>query len=179
MSREQIAQAMGRCSKEDLMDALMLAHSEVLELQHKIQEYQWLGDALRKRTAELSEKTKELECIYGISAVMKQRGCSTDQILNAVADRIPQVWQRPESTCAYIVINNRIFGTRRSKEIFYKLTAPVYAHGKCVGHIEIRLMTDLPHQHQQMPFIREERELLDTIAVWVGQVVESKGDPFN
>ena len=62
---------------------------------------------LKRRTHELGERVKELNCLYGISHLMEKPGISLGEILQETVDLIPPSWQYPEITCARIVLNGR------------------------------------------------------------------------
>ena len=55
--------------------------------------------ALQKRTHDLTQRIKELNCLYGISALREKPGTTLEEILQGVADLIPPSWQYPEVTC--------------------------------------------------------------------------------
>jgi len=56
------------------------AHGEVLTLQAKVAEYKWLEDAIRRRTRELSERVKELTCLYAVSSCLTRRELTLEHI---------------------------------------------------------------------------------------------------
>ncbi|MDD5557043.1 MAG: LuxR family transcriptional regulator, partial [bacterium] len=49
---------------------------------------------LIKRTKDLRERNKELNCLYGISRIVERRG-SIDGILQGIVTLIPASWQYP------------------------------------------------------------------------------------
>lgn len=61
---------------------------------------------LRTRTAELTERIKELNCLYGISNLFETQGVSLPWILQRAVELIPTVWQYPENASARILLDD-------------------------------------------------------------------------
>jgi PAS domain S-box-containing protein len=59
---------------------------------------------LEKRTNDLNERVKELNCLYGISQLVEKRGISLEEIIQGTVDLIPSSWQYSEITCARIML---------------------------------------------------------------------------
>jgi hypothetical protein len=55
-------------------------------------------EVLQERTKELGERVKELNCLYGISALVEKPGVSLAEILQRTVELIPPGWQYPEIT---------------------------------------------------------------------------------
>jgi hypothetical protein len=89
--------------KEATEIASMGSESELRELAHK-----------------LSERIKELNCLYGISKLVEEGNSSVDEILQDVVDLIPPSWQYPEVTCACIKLKDQQFKTTNFRETNWK-----------------------------------------------------------
>jgi PAS domain S-box-containing protein len=126
---------------------------------------------LRARTAQLDERVKELNCLYGISAVVERPGISLDEILQSAVDLIPFAWQYPEIACARIILDGQEFGAEGCQEAGDVQSSPIYVHGKQRGVVQVTYLEDRPPADEG-PFSAEERSLLDAIAQRLGRITE-------
>ena len=119
----------------------------------------------------LRERLKELDCLYGISAVLEVPGISLDEILKRVAMLIPPAWQFPDITEACIVLEGLLFQTPRFRETLWMQSSEMIVNGKPVGQVKVCYL-EKRQESDEGPFIIEERYLLDAIAERLGRVVE-------
>ncbi len=133
-----------------------VSESDLYELNHK-----------------LSERIKELNCLYGISRLVEERNTSVDEILQAVVNLIPPSWQYPEATCARIKIRNRQIQTANFRETAWKQAEEVIVSGKKYGVIEVYYLEEKPDSDEG-PFLKEERNLIHVVAERLGHIIEHK-----
>lgn len=138
---------------------------------HDITERRAYEKALREKTHELEERIKELNCLYGISKVIENRDLSLNETLRGVVDLIPQGWQYPEITCASIILQDREFNTENFAGPVSKQSADIIVYGKIRGILEVGYLEE-PPVSDEGPFLKEERDLIDTIAARLGRVLE-------
>ena len=55
----------------------------------------------------LSERVKELNCLYGISNLFENQDVSLSWIMQRAVELIPAAWQYPENACARIRLDGR------------------------------------------------------------------------
>lgn len=158
---------------QKLQQELKIAHEEVLALEAKIGEYQWLEQALRTRTRELNERMKELECLYTLSSYFTNCNLTLDQILHSVVKEIPYGWQNPEATFARIVLDGREYKSSLFHPTTLKQSVFIYNHGKRIGILEVFIFPGALKNHEK-PFLNEEQRLLNAIALWIGEMVVIK-----
>ncbi|HEY4491353.1 MAG TPA: histidine kinase, partial [Acidobacteriota bacterium] len=132
-----------------------------------------LEDDLRQCRHDLRERTKELQCIYGISSIVEDETLSLDEMLSRAVQFIPPAWQYPETTCARIVFNGRIYGTANFQNTRWKQSAAIVVHGKEHGTLEVCYLEERP-QSDEGPFLKEERNLINGLSKWLGQVIQRK-----
>lgn len=125
---------------------------------------------LRETTHDLSERIKELNCLYAISSLIEERAGSVDEILQAVVDLIPPAWQYPDATCARIVLDSQEVASSNFSPTPWKLAASIHAAGREVGRLEVCYLREMP-TGDEGPFLKEERELVREIAERVGEVI--------
>jgi len=128
---------------------------------------------LRERTYELGERVKELNCLYGISKVTEKHDISIEKILRETVNLIPPAWHHPEIVCARINIEGQEFRTGKFKETTWKQTSDITVQGERIGAVEVYYLEE-KQQIDEGAFLKEERDLIDTIAERLGRIVERK-----
>ncbi|MEE4197066.1 MAG: PAS domain S-box protein [Bacteroidales bacterium] len=121
----------------------------------------------------LQERIKELQCLYQIANLSEESGISKDRFLQKTVEILPQAWQYPEITCARITFNNNTYKTSTFKETKWSQTADLYTHHKNNGIIEVYYLKEKPRADEG-PFLKEERELINTIAKNISTYLDRK-----
>ncbi len=129
--------------------------------------------ALQKKTHDLGERIKELNCLYGISKLLEGPWRSKKEIFPQILSLIPPGWQYPEITCARIVFDGKEYTDVKFRQTPWKQVADIIVSGKQVGILEVYYLTEMP-EIDEGPFLKEERYLLDTIVKTIGEYVEHK-----
>ncbi|MQY61013.1 hypothetical protein GH153_04150 [bacterium] len=158
-------------SKADLLDALKGAHEQIQQLKNSLDEYKWLEGALRRRTFELSERLKELDCLYAISSKLVAPTSSLQKILADIINLIPCGWQYPKSTCARLAFNGYEYCTSNFSETKLKQSAFIRQGKKRIGVLEVFLLPS-PILDKHQPFLPQEKQLLNLIAIWIGIIID-------
>jgi PAS domain S-box-containing protein len=130
-------------------------------------------ESLKKRTNELDERIKELNCLYGISHLVEEDGISLEEILQATADLLPLAWQYPEITCARITAKGQQFKTKNFRKTTWNQSGDIFVHGDRVGVVEVYYLEEKP-EIDEGPFMKEERKLLDAVGQRVGRIIERR-----
>ena len=120
---------------------------------------------------ELTERIKELNCLYGISRIVETDNISLKEILNEAIKIIPLAWQYPKVTCARIRFKRDYFVTANFKETIWKQAENIFVNGRLYGNIEVFYLEEKP-QCYEGPFLHEERDLLHAIAERLGHIIE-------
>ncbi|MGD9316832.1 MAG: PAS domain-containing protein, partial [Anaerolineae bacterium] len=120
----------------------------------------------------LQERVKELDCLYGISALVEQPGISLAEILQGTADLIPPAWRYPEITAACISLEDREYRTANFQEgCPWRQVADLVVQGQRRGRVEVCYLEERP-ERDEGPFLAEERSLLQAVAERLGRVIE-------
>ncbi len=130
-------------------------------------------EALRKRTDILTERVKELNCLYGISDLVSVPGVSLDEILQGVVDLIPPSWRYPEIACSRVILGNKEFKTKNFRESVWKQAQNIIVRGKTLGSLEVYYFEERPEQ-EEGPFFTEERLLIKAAAERLGKTIERR-----
>lgn len=115
----------------------------------------------------LVERTKELGCIYNISRVIEEYGDDIQKVLKTVVDILPGSWQYPDAACARIRARGKAYGTKSFKETNWRQSQDIVVTDEVVGEIEVFYREKKPTSSEG-PFLKEERDLIDEIALRLG-----------
>ena len=145
----------------------------ILAVARDITEHKKAEEELRKRTHDLGERVKELNCLFGISQLVEKAGISLMEIFQRTIGLIPPSGQYPEITCARIILEGQEFKTENFRETIWKQASDIIVHGKPIGSIEVCLLEERPESDER-PFLKEERNLLNAISGRLGRIIERK-----
>ena len=127
--------------------------------------------ALEEKTHELGERVRELNCLYGISALRDQEGMTFDRLLQEIADLVPAGWQYPEIACCRILLGGKAYESKSFEETPWKQMGEIKAFRKPMGRVEVYYKEQRP-EADEGPFLKEERKLIDVLAERLGRIVE-------
>lgn len=145
----------------------------LLRYKASVQELSMTRRALSGKSHALAERVKELGCLYGLSRLSTDPNLSQSDVLQQFVDILPPSWQYPEAACARIVVENSEFKTRNYRKCEWTQQALI-KHGESEqGLVEVGYLSEKPENHEG-PFMREERELIDTIAEQLGEILHLK-----
>jgi two-component system nitrate/nitrite sensor histidine kinase NarX len=146
--------------------------TQIIEYTLDITERKLVEKALQERTHDLGERVKELNCLYGIAALVEQPGISLPEILQGTVDLIPPAWQYPDITGACVILDGQEFRTKRfTDNASWRLGADINLHGQRHGTVEVCYLEERP-ESDEGPFLKEERHLINAIAARLGRIVE-------
>jgi len=133
---------------------------------------------LNELNHQLSERVKELNCLYGISKLVEDKDTSINAILQGVVNLIPPSWQYPENTCARIMIKDHQVWTNNFRETAWKQAEEIVVNGEKHGVIEVYYLGEKT-ERDESPFLKEERDLIHVIAERLGHIIEHKSAEQN
>lgn len=136
---------------------------------------QTLGVALVLRSAQvaLRERIKELTCLYGIAQLVERPGISLEEILQGIVKLLPPAWLYPEIASARIIFDGRSYPTPGFQESRQKQSADIVVGGGRRGVVEVVYIEEKPDLDEG-PFLREERNLIDTVAREVAIIIKRR-----
>jgi len=129
--------------------------------------------SLQEKTHDLSERLKELRCLYGISDLIEKPGISLEKILEGAIELILLAWQYPEITCARIILEGQEFRSSNFRETIWRQSSDIILEGNRIGTVDTYYLEERPGSDEG-PFLKEERSLINAITERLGRVVESK-----
>ncbi|MCA1960396.1 MAG: PAS domain S-box protein [Desulfomonile sp.] len=130
-----------------------------------------MEEELRKRTRQLTERVRELRCLYGVSDLLQRHDLSLVEKIRRILNIIPPALQYPNIACARVKLDGEEFATKNFKWTPWRQAASIEASGVQVGMVEVCYLEERP-EFDVGPFLAEECQLLNDIADRIGRAVE-------
>jgi len=111
------------------------------------------------RIDELKERVKELDCLYGLTDIVKNTNLSTDEALNKILKLIPPAWQYPDITCVRITIDDKEYKTKNYKVTKWSQVSNIILNDEKIGLLEIYYIEKKPQLDEGSFLIEEMRSL--------------------
>lgn len=158
-------------SEEELLATIADLNQRLLEYESARGESRWLETNLRRRTQDLSERMKELECLQGLL----QMSVKDENPFEPGAEKIIRIiragWQYPDATSVRIKWGDHEYKSLDFSDVRARQIEPIIMRGKRRGEVEVGYTADKPTIWQG-PFLKEEAKLLRAIALWLSLVID-------
>lgn len=122
---------------------------------------------------DMGERLKEMRLLFKISQFSAELEQSIDHFLMNTVQSMPQAWHYPEITCARIRLEDMEYLTKNFRVTRWCQQADIKSRGKKVGVVEVYYLKQMP-ELDEGPFLKEERELIETIANQIMSFAERK-----
>jgi diguanylate cyclase (GGDEF)-like protein/PAS domain S-box-containing protein len=123
---------------------------------------------------EKEERTKELNFLYSFSRLLQKEKNDLEKLLEETVKLLPSSFQNPEDVRVNLAFKNREFKTPFYEPTPWNMSAHIESYGELAGTIEVSY--NKPLLHEQDPFIKEEKLMLETVAQHLGRVIEQLQD---
>jgi PAS domain S-box-containing protein len=144
---------------------------EILCVGHDLTVRREAEKALERRTRELDERVKELNCLYDISRFLSQTDAGFEHVMQAVVEGLPGGFTHADMACAKMTIGAREFVSADYHDTAWRFACPVTAGGMRRGFIAICYRQKIFLEDGQELFPEEEKNLVGVIAEMVGHFV--------
>ncbi len=111
----------------------------------------------------LTERAKELSCLYSIEELLKVTDTDNDQICEGIIKVIPPGWQFPEICTAMISLNGVEYTPPGFIETPWMQSADIVVQDEVIGAVRVYYTREMPTADHG-PFLKEEKKLIETIA---------------
>ena len=128
---------------------------------------------LKSTARDLSERIRELNCLYEISEVIDLKGRTFPEIVQGVLKLVPGITTYPDITAARLTIDGGIYLTENFQQTPWHMESEIQSRCRAVGSLEVFYLQERPLRFEG-PFTREEKRLLDLIASRLGRLVSRK-----
>ena len=127
-----------------------------------------VSDEKTELVSQLSERAKELRCLYQVEGLLSDLSRDFDRVMQDVVDRIPEAWAYPAACQARLVLHDRDYATANYDTPVASLSEPIVTRSGQVGFIEVSYRASGALRR----FLPEEEQLLRTIGRRIGLAVE-------
>ena len=126
---------------------------------------------LRRQAHDLSERTKELNCLYTISKTLSRPNRSLPDMLQEIVRLIPPAFQAPELTAAEIIVHDIAYQSDPFRVGPSTISSPICVFGSPAGSVDV--YCDVPPADGDTdPFLVSERDLTAAVAESIGLAIE-------
>ncbi len=115
----------------------------------------------------LQERAKELRCLYRVSEALNSPDAPLDEVFGRVLRAMPYGWQYPSVCRPLLRIGDRTYRLPDFQSSAWVQRAPVAVEGEVVGELCVYYV-ERRKQADEGPFLKEERQLLETLADRIG-----------
>ena len=165
--------SLDKCGVSEIVDVVQ-NHQNVLIRRYGSWTFTGSAEYIRLQH-DLTERRKEIECIYGVTNITGMLDKPLDEVYQEVVNLLPKGWQYPEIACAKVTIGGKEFRTENCRETERKQSqsSDIKVHGVKTGVVEVAYCKERP-EIDEGPFLKEERLLIDAVAGHLGKVIERK-----
>lgn len=126
-------------------------------------EYENDNQIFKKALARLTERAKELNCLYHLEELLRTSECNPDHLFRQLTELIPPGWQYPTVCEVRIVFEGKEYVSEDFRETPWSMKADLEVDNNVAGYIEV-VYTQLINLNGDTQFLPEEQRLLNTIA---------------
>ncbi|HLD36330.1 MAG TPA: ATP-binding protein [Planctomycetota bacterium] len=134
-----------------------------------------MGEVRGNLTGDLAlrERVKELTCLYGIAQVTTNQSLSLEEVLQDIVMLLPSAWLYPEVAKARIVFDEHSYVVPDFTNGKQSISSDIIISGKKRGSVDVSYTVEKPVLDEG-PFLKEERNLIDTVAREVSVIIEKQ-----
>jgi PAS domain S-box-containing protein len=121
----------------------------------------------------LKERVKELSTVFNVSTILQNNKQKTSSLFSEIAEILPAGWQFSEICEAKIEFNNKIYTSEGYAPSPYRQVAEFRILDGHSGTIEV-IYTESSKPEFEGPFLKEERNLLNTLAEMIQVYLNKK-----
>lgn len=137
------------------------------QLNHEIEERQQVEAALQ-------ERMKELACLQRVSALLAERDVPVEKVCQDIVSVIPPALHYPAAAWARLTLHGKVFASGANyASPATRLQAVVQREQEELGLLEVGYLDSIPEADHD-PFLKEEQELLDSVAQALGHYLEQR-----
>ncbi len=131
-----------------------------------------LDEKVTERTRDLTERVKELRCLYEVFRSIGERQTLAD-VFRDLVEVIPSSWQYPDITRGRVVFDGQEYLSAPFEPTEWKQSSDIVVDGQSRGVVEVYYLEPCPPSDEG-PFLTEERHLIDALANALERVIERK-----
>jgi len=118
---------------------------------------------------DMAERVKELTCLCGVAKAVREEKDQADAFRRVVR-LMPSGWQYPDIARARIVVDGQEYVGESFEETSWKQTSEILANGRPRGIVQLCYLQECPVS-EEGPFLTQERDLIDGIAMLLSEAI--------
>jgi len=122
---------------------------------------------------QLQQRLKHLNCLYGLSKIVNRHEISLEQIFQETVYLVRDAYKYPNTMCVRINYDGIQYKTDNFEKSELSRKTQIKAHGEKVGTLEVYHLGGKVKNGQET-FLKEEDDLLNAVAEWLGSTAERK-----
>ena len=122
---------------------------------------------------QLQQRLKHLNCLYRLSKIVNRQEIPLEQIFQETVSLIRDAYRYPNTMCVRINFDGIQYKTDNFEKSELSRKTQIKAHGENVGAIEVYHLGGKAKNGEE-PFLKEENDLLNAVAEWLGSIAERK-----
>jgi PAS domain S-box-containing protein len=126
---------------------------------------------LKALTRKLSQRVKELRCLYEISKLREKQDFSLDEIIQQIVELIPSSLRYPDIACAQVRFEGYAHRTANFRSTPWQISRRIKIHNDPACVLEVGYLEEQP-DWKGRPFIDEEQDLVNAVAERISNIVE-------
>ncbi|MBD3362534.1 PAS domain S-box protein [Candidatus Dojkabacteria bacterium] len=150
-----------------------LSTGEIVAIYKDVTEEQQLKENLEKRTQELFQRVRELNCLYNITKLLQKTDLTINETIQKIADIIPKISVNNDQITARIIVNNQAYLSRNYSESENSISHTISSNDKIIGKLELSRLTKQDNKNSNL-FSDNAINLTTTISEIIGNIVELK-----
>jgi pyruvate,water dikinase len=127
----------------------------------------------QKMVRDLSERAKELACLYRVEEVLQQGDRPVGEAVRAIVEFLPAGWQYSHICRVRFTLDWEVYTSEDFRESPWVQSSPIVVEEQTVGSIEVFYLQEVGSADRSA-FLDEEQKLLDTIAERFGHFLFQK-----
>ena len=160
-------------SKSELISENELLRKRIVEFEKSLSHKDLSNKTYVRLQHDLLERVKELNCLFSTIKLIEEYDMSLNSLFHKAVTFIPPAYQYPDLTCARITFGDNRFVTDNFKETKWKISTDIMVANHKVGCIDVFILQE-KLQKFDGPFIKEERNLLDTLGKQLSSIADRK-----
>jgi hypothetical protein len=149
-------------------------HSAKEELKREREKRTQAEEILRKREPLLTERVKEISCLYSIVNLMGDRSYpSEEEKLKDIVRLVPTGWHCPQDACARVTLWGKDYKTDNFQDTPWKQVSSIIVNEEPAGTLAVGYLKEKPVR-EEGPFLLEERTLINVVARLIGEIMAPK-----
>jgi len=135
--------------------------------------WEFIMEKLRDiQLSKLTERAKELKCIYRIMEILHQEDRDLGHVFNDIIEAIPPGWQHPTICEAQIIFEGRAYKSHDFNLTSWMQVSDIVIDNHVAGSIHVCYLHNI--EGSSNPFLPEEQKLLNTIAEKLSSYIYSQ-----